>query len=140
MKTTYKVQMMNNTNYEAMMRGEYIYSVETVFIEATSKEEAYETVKAQNPTMVVNTFVESVEEIEAQEKARQERIAKEEAKKAQAKARKQANIERKAQEMGMSVEEYKAWKKVQDKKKRYMKEIEEFEKEIAWRKKFIEEN
>ena len=47
----------------------------------------------------------------------------------------------------MTVEEYRAWKKLQAKKKRYAREIAEFEKEIeklqnaiAWKKKFLEEN
>lgn len=54
---------------------------------------------------------------------------------------------RRAEENGMTVEEYRTYKKVQAKKKKYAKEIAEFEKQIeklqnaiAWKKKFIEEN
>ena len=64
-----------------------------------------------------------------------------------AKQRKIDNEKRRAEENGMTVEEYRAWKKLQAKKKRYAKEIAEFEKEIeklqnaiAWKKKFLEEN
>lgn len=63
------------------------------------------------------------------------------------KQRKIENEKRRAEENGMSVEEYRAYKKLQAKKKRYAKDIAEFEKEIeklqkaiAWKKKFIEEN
>jgi len=63
------------------------------------------------------------------------------------KQRKIENEKRRAEENGMTVEEYRAYKKLQAKKKRYAKEIAEFEKEIeklqkaiAWKKKFIEEN
>ena len=64
-----------------------------------------------------------------------------------AKQRKIDNEKRRAEENGMTVEEYRAWKKLQAKKKRYAREIAEFEKEIeklqnaiAWKKKFLEEN
>ena len=64
-----------------------------------------------------------------------------------AKQRKIDNEKRRAEENGMTVEEYRTWKKVQAKKKKYAKEIAEFEKEIkklqnaiAWKKRFIEEN
>ena len=64
-----------------------------------------------------------------------------------AKQKKIENEKRKAEENNMTVEEYRAWKKFQAKKKRYAREIEKCEweikklqKEIAWRKKFLEEN
>ena len=64
-----------------------------------------------------------------------------------AKQRKFDNEKRRAEENGMTVEEYRAWKKLQAKKKRYAREIAEFEEEIkklqnaiAWKKKFLEEN
>jgi len=64
-----------------------------------------------------------------------------------AKQRKIDNEKRRAEENGMTVEEYRAYKKLQAKKKRYEREIAKFEEEIeklqkaiAWKKKFLEEN
>lgn len=63
------------------------------------------------------------------------------------KQRKIENEKRRAEENGMTVEEYRAYKKLQAKKKRYEREIAKFEEEIeklqkaiAWKKKFLEEN
>lgn len=66
--TTYKVQMMNYADYHRMMGGSYNYRVKTVYVEANTKEEAFQMVQNENPEMIVNTFVESVEEIEVKEK------------------------------------------------------------------------
>lgn len=64
-----------------------------------------------------------------------------------AKQRKIDNEKRRAEENDMTVEEYRAYKKLQAKKKRYEREIAKFEEEIeklqnaiAWKKKFLEEN
>lgn len=64
-----------------------------------------------------------------------------------AKQRKIDNEKRKAEENNMTVEEYRAWKKLQAKKRRYEREIAEFEGQIkklqnaiAWKKRFLEEN
>jgi len=79
-----------------------------------------------------------------------ETLAEKKAEKEKEERTKQRRIEnekRRADENGMTVEEYRVYKKLQAKKKRYAKEIAEFEKEIeklqkaiAWKKKFIEEN
>lgn len=78
------------------------------------------------------TLAEKKAEKEKEERAKQKRID---------------NEKRRAEENGMTVEEYRAWKKLQAKKKRYAREIAEFEEEIkklqnaiAWKKKFLEEN
>lgn len=78
------------------------------------------------------TLAEKKAEKEKEERAKQRRID---------------NEKRRAEENGMTVEEYRAYKKLQAKKKRYAREIAEFEKEIeklqnaiAWKKKFLEEN
>jgi len=85
-------------------------------------------------------FKKFCDETLAEKKAEKEKEEK-------AKQRKIDNEKRRAEENGMTVEEYRAYKKLQAKKKRYAKEIAEFEKEIeklqnaiAWKKKFLEEN
>lgn len=85
-------------------------------------------------------FKKFCDETLAEKKAEKEKEEK-------AKQRKIDNEKRRAEENGMTVEEYRAWKKLQAKKKRYAREIAEFEKEIeklqnaiAWKKKFLEEN
>lgn len=64
-----------------------------------------------------------------------------------AKQRKIDNEKRNAEKNGMTVEEYRAYKKLQAKKRRYEREIAEFEEQIkklqnaiAWKKRFLEEN
>lgn len=73
-------------------------------------------------------------------KDREEAKAKEEAKRAKKEAREKAN----AETMGMTVEEYRAYKKLQTKIRRYenevMKaeaEIKRLEEEITWKKEYI---
>ena len=61
-----------------------------------------------------------------------------EAKKAKAKAEREAKIIEKAKALNMTLEEYKAYKSVQAKKKRYTREIAELEAEIENLKKKIE--
>ena len=85
-------------------------------------------------------FKEFCDKVLADRKAEEEKAEK-------AKHRKIDNEKRRAEENGMTVEEYRTYKKVQAKKKKYAKEIVEFEKQIeklqnaiAWKKKFIEEN
>ncbi len=85
-------------------------------------------------------FKKFCDETLAEKKAEKEKEEK-------AKQRKIDNEKKKAEENGMTVEEYRAHKKLQAKKKRYAREIAEFEKEIeklqnaiAWKKKFLEEN
>ena len=85
-------------------------------------------------------FKKFCDETLAEKKAEKEKEEK-------AKQRKIDNEKKKAEENGMTVEEYRAYKKLQAKKKRYAREIAEFEKEIeklqnaiAWKKKFLEEN
>ena len=85
-------------------------------------------------------FKKFCDETLAEKKAEKEKEEK-------AKQRKIDNEKRRAEENGMTVEEYRAWKKLQTKKRRYEREIAEFEEQIkklqnaiAWKKKFLEEN
>lgn len=110
----------------------------------TDEEEAKEYALAQewpfNPE--VRGTVEKVEYLETLAEARA-RIAKAEQ---EAKEKKNEKIKAKADALGMTVEEYKEYKRIEDKKKRYTREIKQLEeeianaqKEIAYRKKFLEE-
>lgn len=127
--TTYRVERMTVANYNRMMSGSNNYSVETLTIEANSKEEAVKKAKARN-YMVNENYVKSVEEIaEARAKAEAEEKAEAE-KKAKAQATRIANEKAKAEAMGMTVEEYRAYKKNEAWKKRAVKRIAEIEEEI----------
>ena len=77
--------------------------------------------------------------IESHKKAQQKKV--------EAALKKQANIQKAADEKGMTVEEYLEWKKLDNKKKRYARdikrmraEIERLKAEIQWKEKFIAKN
>ena len=52
--TIYNFDMMNKANYNAYMMGSNDYKVETISIEAETKEQAYEIACAKYPEMVIN--------------------------------------------------------------------------------------
>lgn len=138
MKKTYIVQRMTNRNYNEYMSGGYNYEVENLRIEAETTEEAVKL--AERYGYVVNKgYVHTEEEIaemEAEKKAKYEAM---EAKKAEAKAKAKAKEAKKAEAMGMTIAEYKEYKKAVDGMKRHEKEIERLEKEIAYHKAKIAE-
>lgn len=111
----------------------------------TDREEAQE--YAQKQTWVFNSDIHgTVEEATHRETEEEvaERVRKEEIEEANKKKQKEIT---KAKEMGMTVEEYRGYKKIDTKKKRYQREIKKMEeeiarmqKEIARKKKFIDKN
>lgn len=142
----YKVQAMTSDSYHLMMTGGYGYSVHNFWIEANSKEEAYEIATAQYPDLVINDYTESEEEIN-KHKARMRAIAEENEKKEKEKAeRKLARENEKAEAMGLTYEEYQEYKKAEKNKKRHESElrskyatIERMKREIAYEEKKIKE-
>lgn len=142
MKKTYIVQRMTNRNYNEYMSGGYNYEVENLHIEAETAEEAVKL--AERYGYVVNEgYVHTEEEIakmEAEKKAKYEAMeAKEAEAKAKAKATKEANEAKKAEAMGMTIAEYKEYKKAVAGVKRHEKEVERLEKELAYHKAKIAE-
>ena len=141
----YKIEMMTREDYFSYMTGGH-YHVKDVTIEAKNVKEAIAIAHKDFLGMIINEeYVKTVEEleaIEAENNARIEEALKEKANKEAAK--KQKEIE-KAAALGMTEEEYKAYKKEEAKKRRYAREIKEMEEEIAklkagiaYRKKYLE--
>lgn len=142
----YKIEMMTKEDYFSYMTGSNNYHLKDVIIEAENAKEAISIAHEKFLGMIINEgYVKTVEElaaIEAENNARIEEALKEKANKEAAK--KQKEIE-KAAALGMTEEEYKAYKKEEAKKRRYAREIKEKEEEIAklkaeiaYRKKYLE--
>lgn len=142
----YKIQMMTNDDYFSYMTGSNNYHIRYVTIEAENAKEAIAIAHKDFLGMIINErYVKTVEElaaIEAEDNARYEAALKEIANKKAIK--KQKEIE-KAAALGMTEEEYKAYKKEEAKKRRYAREIKNMEEEIAklkagiaYRKKYLE--
>lgn len=137
--TTYTLEALTLDGYHAMMSGSTMVAFPMVItIEANSKEEAIAIAKAQYEEYVINeNYVLSAEEIaerEAQKLAREEQYRLEE----EAKAIRKANNElAKAEAMGMTIEEYKEYKKEIAKRKRYESEIRKAKEKIKDLEKLI---
>ena len=134
---TYRVERMKFGDYCRYMAGAYNYDVEVVEIQAETAMEAAE--KAAAVGYVVNEkFVKTVEEIAAEDAARE---AAYQARQAKAEARKEKRLAtemRKAQEAGMTVEEYRKAKARKAQRTRLEKEIAELEKQLANKKALLE--
>ena len=144
--TTYRIEMMTTNNYNKFMTGSNNYWVDKIDIEANTAEEAVEIAKKNNPEMVINTnYVKTVAELEEMEAERvakwEARLKAEEEKKAKAKARKLEREKAKAEELGLTIEEYKAKvkhdKKVRDTEKRIAALKVELAKEEEYLKKLL---
>lgn len=130
--TTYTLEALTLNNYHRMMSGSTMVAFPMVItIEANSKEEAIAIAKTQYEEYVINeNYVLSAEEIaerKAKKLARAEQYRLEE----EAKAIRKANNElAKAEAMGMTIEEYKEYKKEIATRKRYESEIRKAKAEI----------
>ena len=122
----YKIEMMTNEDYFSYMTGGH-YHVKEAIIEAENAKEAISIAHEKFLGMIINEeYVKTVEElaaIEAEDNARIEEALKEKANKEAAK--KQKEIE-KAAALGMTEEEYKAYKKedMQEKLKKWKKKLQ----------------
>ena len=144
MKEMYRVLVMTKEEYSKYMSGAMFYDVNDVDIEAENKEEAYEIALKMYPEtdFVVNKTVHTVayinqliEERRAKWQADKE---KEEATKAKAKATKEANEKRKAEELGLTLEEYQLKVKKDRKIQRAENEVRKLEKALAEAKAYLE--
>ena len=144
--TTYRIEMMTANHYHNFMMGGNNYWVDKVDVEANTAEEAIEIAKKNNPDMVINVnYVKTVAELEEMETKRvaewEARLKTEEEKKARAKARKVEREKAKAEELGLTIEEYKAKvkhdKKVRDTEKRIATLKMELAKEEKYLKKLL---
>ena len=145
MKQIYRVERATEANYHSMMSGSMNYSIEKLDIEAETPEEAVRL--AQKDGYVVNKeYVKTLAEIEAEAAKWQAYFEAERAKEEAAKARKVAREAEKAEAMGLTVEEYKRYKKDKAIAKKLPAEIAECEaeierlkKEIARKRNYLEE-
>ena len=119
----FKVQGMTSEDYNRMMCGSREYSVRKIWVEAETKEEAYEIACRENPELVFNTYIESEEEIENEEKALAERRAEAERKEKEKAERKAKREQERAEEMGLTIEEYHEFKRLERNKKRHETEM-----------------
>lgn len=134
----YIVEVMNKADYADMMTGGHDHKVYRMEIEAETANQAYDMVVKANPSMEVNKYVRSVDEIEAERKAIEDAYQARLGKEAQAKAKRKATEERKAEALGMTVAEYKA-KVAHDRKvKRAEAKVAELEAELAKAKAYLE--
>lgn len=137
MKNIYRVERMTAKNYERYMNGDYYYHVEELNIEAETAEEAVKMAQAEG--YVVNeTYVKTLEELEAIEQARKEALRAKEEKAERAKAKREAREAEKAAEAGLTVEEYKKVKRRQAEIRKVEREIEQLEAELANKKARLE--
>lgn len=110
-----------------MMRGDYLYDVENLDIEAETPEEAVNKARANGYEIINEGYVKTLEELEAKEKAWREQRAAEEAKKEAAKAKREATEARKAEEAGMTLKEYRAERRRQGEIRRLQRILKETE-------------
>ena len=140
---SYRIEMMDKRSYNEYMTGGYNYTVQHFEIEAETAEKALVIAKSNNPDLIANeNHILTVEELEAARKANEAkweaRCKAEEEKKAKAKARKEEREKAKAEELGLTVEEYRA--KVKHEKKVHMAEveIERLKAELAKAERYLE--
>ena len=136
MKQLYRVERATVENYHRMMSGSMNYSIEKLDIEAETPEEAAKMAEAKG-YVVHKEYVKTVAELEAKAAEWEAHLAAERAKEEAAKARKAAREAEKAEAMGLTVEEYKRYKKDKAIVKKLPAEIAECEAEIERLKKEI---
>jgi hypothetical protein len=140
--TTYRIEMMTTNDYHEFMMGGNNYWVNRIDVEANTTEEAIEIAKKNNPEMIINTtYVKTVAEIEEMEAKRvadwEAYLKAEEEKKAKAKTRKLEREKAKAEELGLTIEEYKAKVKHDKKVRDTEKQIAELKMELAKKEEYL---
>lgn len=140
---TYRIEMMDTRSYNEYMTGGYNYTVQHFEVEAETAEEALAIAKNNNPNLIANeSYVRTVEELEAARKASEAkweaRCKAEEEKKAKAKARKEEREKAKAEELGLTVEEYRAKVKYEKKVHRAEAEVERLKAELIKAERYLE--
>ena len=129
MMNTYEITMVTKATANDYFNGAYNYDSNVVRITADNKDQAKEIATKENANFVVVT-IEDVKEIEEKEKAVANAIAKDNERKAKAQATRKANEEKKAFEMGMTVEQYKKYKAIMSRKTKAENEIAKMQQQI----------
>ena len=138
----YFVEMMNGDNYNKFMNGNINYRMKVVEIEAENMDEAIAKAIANYPNMIINNTAKSAEEIEEEKVAAEAQAIKEELQK----IKKENREIRKAYEMGMTVEDYRAYNRIKANKKRHeanvrkiQEAIRQLEKELAYEERKVQD-
>ena len=129
MMNIYEITMVTKATANDYFNGAYNYESDVVRVTADNKDQAKEIATKENANFVV-VKVEDVKEIEATEKAVANAIAKDKERKAKAQATRKANEEKKAFEMGMTVEEYRKYKAIMSRKTKVENEIAKMQQQI----------
>jgi len=138
MMNTYEITMVTKATAHDYFNGAYNYESDVVRVKADNKDQAKEIATKENADFVV-VRVEDVKEIEAREKAVANAIAKDKERKAKAQATRKANEEKKAHEMGMTIEEYRKYKAIMSRKTKAENEIAKMQQQIYYAQKKIAE-
>ena len=138
MMNTYEITMVTKATANDYFNGGYNYDSNVVRITADNKDQAKEIATKENANFVV-VKVEDVKEIETKEKPAANAIAKDNERKAKAQATRKANEEKKAFEMGMTVEQYKKYKAIMSRKTKAENEIAKMQQQIYYAQKKIAE-
>lgn len=127
---TYRVERVNTENFIKMMRGDYLFDVEYLDIEAETAEEAVNKARKNGYEVINKGNVKTLEELEEERRAENEEIANAAKKRADAAAKRKATEQKKAEELGMTLEEYRADKWRKGEIKRLKKIIADAEEEL----------
>lgn len=131
---TYRIEMTTESNYYRLMNGGAPLGVpcQNFDIEAESPEEALHIAKAEHPDLIANEYyVNTLEELAEAERKHNEWVESERAKEERRKAKKAENEARKASEMGMTIPEYKKYKRHKAWVKNQLQRLRELDAERA---------
>ena len=138
MLNTYEIRMADKLNYGKLIGGHKDAKVLTIKVSAENEDKAIEIAKISHPTHTFVLRVKDVKAIEEEERLQAEeskaREEKELERVAKAKTTKLANELAKAEELGMSVDEYREFRKLELKIKREKEKIANLEKQLRMAK------
>ena len=135
----FRIEMMTKDDYRAFMAGGYNYTVKYFDIEAETGENALAIAKANNPELVANEgYIRTVEELETARKKWEAICKAKEEKRIATKVRKEEREKAKAEELGLTVEEYRIKIKHEKKVRTAKAEIERLKAELEKAEKYLE--
>ena len=131
----YRVIFFTEDNYNKYMSGSNNYDSDCMSVNADSKEEAIAKAKAKKPGYVIHEHaVEDFETIQTREENFKAWVENKATKEKQAQAKRKATEQKKAEEAGLTVKEYRAEIARKATITRLTNEIAELEKEIKRKK------
>lgn len=135
----FKLQGMTYEDYGNYMLGSNSYSIKEIWVKAENKEDAYKIATKQYPHLQINTYIESEEEIQKEEEKRKLAREEQERKEKEKEEKKLAKEQAKAQEMGLTLEDYNEYKRLERNMKRHASQMRRCYEEIEFLKEDIKE-